>query len=213
MAKLSDVSPKIQMLGAAGLVLGLTLVGYFTVPGYKGMADANTASAASLKAKHDENERLKQYEPKLADMNRQIDTLKGQLEDMKRIVPDEKLADQFIHLMQDVASNAGIEIRRYTARQVNTKEFYTEAPYEMELDGPYYSMLKFFDKLGSQERIINVGGLKVANLKNGSSVGARKAYAYAATESVVATCTTTTFFSRDNFTKPGAPVAAPPAAK
>jgi len=39
---------------------------------------------------------------------------------------------------------AGIEIRRYTAKPVSTREFYTEVPFEVELDGPYYSVLNFF---------------------------------------------------------------------
>ena len=114
--------------------------------------------------------------------------------------------------MQDTASDAGIEIRRYTAKQMNTKEFYSEAPYEMELDGPYFSMLKFFDRLGSKERIINVNGLKVASVRRGGDAGVRHHYDYAPSESVVATCTTTTFFSRDNFAKAG-PQPATPAAK
>jgi Tfp pilus assembly protein PilO len=29
-------------------------------------------------------------------------------------------------------------------------------PFEMELDGPYYSMLNFFDRVGKLERIVNV---------------------------------------------------------
>jgi len=56
-----------------------------------------------------------------------------------------------------------VEIRRYTSRPYVAKEFYTESAFELELDGPYYSMLGFFDRLGKVERIINVsnpdGGL------------------------------------------------------
>ena len=32
-------------------------------------------------------------------------------------------------------------------------------PFEVELDGPYYSMLNFFDSVGKLERIVNVSGL------------------------------------------------------
>jgi Tfp pilus assembly protein PilO len=67
----------------------------------------------------------------------------------------------------------------------------------MELDGPYYSMLDFFDRVGKLERIVNVSDLLVANTKRGSDAKARHAYAYAPNESIVATCTATTFFSHD----------------
>jgi type IV pilus assembly protein PilO len=207
MAKFTEMPAKMQFLIVLGLVAGLTVAAYFAL--YKSLADANAVANTQLTAKKAENERLRQYEPKLADMNTQIQTLKEQLENMKKIVPDEKLADQFMHVMQETAANAGVEIRRYTAKQVNNKDFYTEAPYEMELDGPYYSMLNFFERVGRLERIINVTGLKVANLTRGGDAGARHRYEYAPGESVVATCTTTTFFSKDNFTQPGAPAPAP----
>jgi len=66
-------------------------------------------------------------------------------------------------------------------------------------------------KVGKLERIINVSNLKVANVKKPGDAGVRHTYVYAPSESVVSTCVTTTFFSKDNFTQPAAP--APPAKK
>ena len=67
----------------------------------------------------------------------------------------------------------------------------------MELDGPYYSMQNFFDRVGKLERIVNVSGLQVASTKKPTDAKAKHTYQYAANESVVATCTATTFFSHD----------------
>ena len=67
----------------------------------------------------------------------------------------------------------------------------------MELDGPYYSMLNFFDNVGKLERIVNVSGLQVATTKKPTDAKAKHTYQYAPNESVVATCTATTFFSHD----------------
>ena len=92
---------------------------------------------------------------------------------------------------------AGVEMRRYTAKPVPRKEFYTEVPFEMELDGPYYSMVNFFDQVGKLERIVDVSGLLVASTKKPSDAKAKHTYQYAPNESVVATCTATTFFSHD----------------
>ncbi|MBV8205187.1 MAG: type 4a pilus biogenesis protein PilO, partial [Acidobacteria bacterium] len=144
---------------------------------------------------------------------RQIAMLQEQLEIQKRIVPDEKEADQFMRLMQDTAALAGIEVRRYTAKPAAAKEFFTEAPFEVELDGSYYNMLAFFERVGKLERIINVGELKIASVKNASAAGARKQYEYAPSETVAATCTATTFFSHDAVPSgsPGAPRPGTPA--
>jgi type IV pilus assembly protein PilO len=181
------------MLVVAGLVVGLSLTAWWFL--YQPMADDNAKAALEVKKVQDQNELLRTFEPKLADMNRQIASLRDQLSEMKKIVPDEKQADQFIEMMQATAQLAGIEIRRYSARNVATREFYTEAPYELELDGPYYSMLNFFDRVGKLERIVNVGGLKVATRATPGAAGARNAYAYHPNETVVATCTATSFYS------------------
>jgi len=95
------------------------------------------------------------------------------------------------------ARKAGVEIRRYTARPYGTKEFYIEVPFEVELDGPYYSMLGFFDRLGKVERIVNVSNLLVASTRKPGDAKAKHTYQYAPSESVVATCLTTTYFSHD----------------
>jgi type IV pilus assembly protein PilO len=103
------------------------------------------------------------------------------------------------------AMKAGIEIRRYTAKPMSTKEFYTEVPFEIELDGPYYSVLNFFDRVGKLERIVNMSGLLIANTKRGSDAKAKHIYQYAPNESIVATCEATTFFSHDLAPPAGTP--------
>jgi type IV pilus assembly protein PilO len=106
---------------------------------------------------------------------------------------------------------AWIEVRRFTARPVTAKDFYSEMPFELEVDGPYYSMLNFFDRVGKLERIVNVSGLLVATTRKPSEAKTKHTYQYAPGESVVATCTATTFFSHD-LMPPGA-AAAPVAGK
>lgn len=206
MAKFTDLPVRVQLLTVAGVVIGLTVAAYFFL--YKPIDDANIVARAEVKKVQDQNDLLRTFEPKLADMNRQIASLRDQLAEMRKIVPDEKQADQFIEMMQDTAQQAGVEIRRYTARNVATREFYTEAPYELELDGPYYSMLNFFDRVGKLERIVNVGGLKVATRNTPGAAGARSSYAYGPNETVVATCTATSFYSKESFSQPAAPAPA-----
>jgi Tfp pilus assembly protein PilO len=123
--------------------------------------------------------------------------LKQQLDIERRIVPDEKSVDGFIEMMDGEATKAGVELRRYTAKPVASKEYYSEVPFDMELDGPYYSMLNFFDRVGKLERIVNVSGLLVSNTKNPQGAKAKHTYQYAPNESVIATFTATTFFSHD----------------
>ena len=190
-----------MLLAGAALVTGAL---YFTV--FKSQEDTNAAARQTLDAKQRENAELESYRPKLADMDRQVASLKQQLDIEQHIVPDQKEVDGFMKMLDAEALKAGIEIRRYTAMPVVAKEFYSEVPFELELDGPYYSMLSFFNQVGKLERIVNVSGLLVASTKKPSDAKTKHTYQYAANESVVATCTASTFFSHDM--QPPAPAAA-----
>src|SRR6202046_2345419 len=168
---------------------------YFTV--FKNQNDKNTAAQHGLQDKVRENAELESYAPKLKDMERQLANLKQQLEIERRIVPDEKEVDGFIKMLDGEALKAGSEIRRYTAQPVSSREFYTEVPFEIELDGPYYSVLNFFDRVGKLERIVNISGVTMSTTKNASGAKVKHTYQYAPNESVVVACTATTFFSHD----------------
>jgi len=195
MANFSELSG-IKQWGAvlAGGAL-VTAALYFTV--FKSQSDKNATAQHAVAEKVRENNELESYRPKLKDIERQLANLKQQLEIERRIVPDEKLVDTFIETMDGEAQKAGVELRRYTAKPIASKEYYSEIPFDMELDGPYYSMLNFFDRVGKLERIVNISGLLVSNTKNPTGAKAKHTYQYAPNESVVATFTATTFFSHD----------------
>ncbi len=178
---------------AGGAIVTAAL--FFTV--FKTQIDKNAVAQHALQDKVRENTELESYRPKLKDMERQLANLKQQLEIERRIVPDEKQVEGFIETLDGEAQKAGVELRRYTAKPVAAKEYYSEVPFDLELDGPYYSMLNFFDRVGKLERIVNISSLMVANTKNPSAAKAKHTYQYAPNESVIATFTATTFFSHD----------------
>src|ERR1700683_4788352 len=138
------------LLGGALVTTAL----YFTV--FKAQTDKNAAAQHAVQIKVQENNELESYRPKLKDMERQLANLKQQLEIERRIVPDEQQVDSFIETMDGGEAKAGVELRRDSAKPVAAKEYYSEIPFDMELDGPYYSMLNFFDRVGKLERIVNV---------------------------------------------------------
>jgi type IV pilus assembly protein PilO len=185
------------VLAVAGLLSAALYFSYF-----KSQRDANESAQKSLDAKLQENRELEPYKSKLAEIDRQLASLEQQMEIEKRIVPEEKEVDGFMKMLDAEAAKSGIELRRYTAGPTANKEFYTEVPFEIELDGSYYSMMNFFNRVAKLERIVNVSNLLVANTKKGGEVKAKHTYKYAANESVIATCLATTFFSHD--TQPAA---------
>jgi type IV pilus assembly protein PilO len=185
--------------------LGLAGAGLFFLA--KPQYEANQDNKAKLKAKQDEIIKLTQYETREADLNREIASLEQQLESMRKIVPDEKEADRFIRDLQAKAAEAGITIRRYTSKPVSSREFYSELPFEVELDGRYYQILNFFDRIRGLERIVNITNVQLSNPeKAGQNIKTKKRYRYAPEATVVAICQAITFFSQES-KAPAAPAA------
>jgi type IV pilus assembly protein PilO len=195
MDNLSEM-PSLKQWGiliGAGVLVSVAL--HFTI--FKSKQDANAKAQQTLDAKVHENAELESYRPKLKDMERQVANLKQQLEIERRIVPDEKEEDNFIKMLDAEALKTGIEIRRYTAKPVSAREYYSEMPFDVELDGPYYSVLSFFDHVGKLDRIVNISNLLIASTKKPQEAKPKHTYQYASNESIVATCQASTFFTHD----------------
>lgn len=207
MGKLNEL-PLLAKLGiVAGVFALLTAGAYFGL--YQAQDLQNREMQAAVDTLTKENQTLKQFENKMPDLERQIASLQQQVEIQKRIVPDEREADQFMRLMQAEAAQAGVEIRRYTARPVSTKDYYAEVPFEMELDGPFFAVVNFFERVANLERIVRVTSLRMASVREPRNARPKKVYKYPPSQTVVATCLTTTFFS----VEPQAPPPVDPKAK
>jgi type IV pilus assembly protein PilO len=195
MAGFSEM-PKSAQMGIILVVCGI-LFGCGWVFMVKPAKDTNDQAQLAVNQLQDENKKLREYQPKLDELNRQMASLQQQLAIQQKIVPDQKEADKFLHVMQDTAQSAGVEVRRYTAGNVNTKEFYTEVPFEIDIDGQFYAILNFFERGQKLERIINIGNMKVSTTAKPSDAKVKKAFKYSPSESVVSSFTATTFFSHD----------------
>jgi len=78
---------------------------YFTM--FKSQREANEVAQQALENKMRENAELEAYRPKLAEIERQLASLKQQLEIERRIVPDEKEVDGFMRMLDAEAMKAG----------------------------------------------------------------------------------------------------------
>jgi Tfp pilus assembly protein PilO len=81
-------------------------------------------------------------------------------------------------------------------------------PFDIDADGPYYSVLDFFSRLGRLSRIINVGDLKLSSITKGAGTKFRMIPG----TSVNGTFTITTFYTQPG-TAQATPVSAPGAAR
>ena len=170
------------------VILGLWIPG---LPNQRVRADLEAAKA-QLKPLENEVANLRVYQQRQVELQGEMDALQKQLATLQTIVPEDKQVDQFIIMLQTAASTSGVSLRRITTKPVVSKDYHFEMPFELEADGPYFSMLDFFGKLSRLSRIINVGDLKFdAIAPNGGSTK----FPVTPGTSVTGTMTVTTFFT------------------
>ncbi len=188
----------------AGLALAAVTVGlYFLV--YASEATANQEAEHHLHVLETENVELERFRPRLLELEGQISLLKQKMQEGQRVVPDEKEVAALMDSLSREAHSAGIEVRRYTARPVAQHDYYAEVPFELELDGKYYNLLQFFQKVAAMNRLVNISALQLASTQSPQEAKAKRTYHYGAGETVVATCVATGFY--------GQSAPPPPAAK
>jgi type IV pilus assembly protein PilO len=183
----------LQALASVGLAVVLILAGLY-IPGLPlaSVREQLESAQAELKPLETEVESLRVYKQRRAELQTEMDALQKQLATLQTIVPEDKQTDEFILMVQRAAVSSGVSIRSLKAQPVAQKPYYFEMPFEIEADGPYYSVLDFFSKLGRLSRIINVGDLKLTSI-GASTVTAK--FRQSPGTSVTGTFTITTFFT------------------
>ncbi len=135
---------------------------------------------------------LRVYERRYSEFKLEMEALQKQLDTLKTIVPEDKELDEFIRLLQGAASAANVQVRRLTAMPLSPKEYHFEMPFEVQVDGPYYSILEFFTRLSRLSRIINVGDVTFSGLGDAKSAK----YPVRPGTTVTGTFIATTFFTK-----------------
>lgn len=124
---------------------------------------------AQLKPLEAEVQTLRVYEQRRVELQSQMDALQKQLATLQAIVPENRQVDQFIVMVQGAASGSGVSIRKIVTEPIVPHTYHSEMPFKLTADGPYFSMLDFFTRLGRLSRIINVGDMSLKEVKHGES--------------------------------------------
>jgi Tfp pilus assembly protein PilO len=184
----------LQALLYVGLTIVLVLAGFY-VPGSPLQSTRTQLEDAQNQVKPLEAdvENLRVYKQRRAELQTEMDALQKQLATLQTIVPEQKETDQFILMVQRAAVSSGVSLRSLVANPIAQKPYYFEMPFAVEADGPYFSVLDFFARMGRLSRIINVGDLKLTSL-GGTNNGPAK-FHLAAGSTVTGSFTITTFFT------------------
>lgn len=118
----------------------------------------------------------------LPEFRAQVSELETRLESLKPILPDERDAGDLLRRVQTLAVQSNLVIRGFRPQAISVKAMHAEWPISLQLEGNYHNLGIFLDRVSKFPRIINIGGLTLAQRGSPSA---------AATMTI--SCTATTF--------------------
>jgi type IV pilus assembly protein PilO len=88
---------------------------------------------------------------------KEVAVLEAEFKRARRRLPEGK---QFEDLLSDITTagkKVGVRIKSIERQPEIPHDFYAEVPFRIELDGTYHDLARFFERVGSLPRIVNVG--------------------------------------------------------
>ena len=161
-------------------VFGIIIAGlgwYFFISGLSEQIAVKQGQLDGLKVEIQRGQAVEQKHQEFLTQNKQ---LLSKLSTLKIILPEAKQTDQLLRQVQESAVASNLLIRKFQPMPVSQKDFFSEWPINLEVEGSYHALGAFFDKLSKFSRIVNVSDVKI--------VESRKAG-----RTISTTCVATTF--------------------
>jgi type IV pilus assembly protein PilO len=187
---LRDLPPVAQIALLA--ILAVVVVGapsYFYVFPLFEQRTKLEKQVADLQAENKKNQAVEQ---RLTEYRNQSAQLESQLENLRAFVPDDQATDEFMKMVFAAANEASVHVRTFIAQPTVPKEYYVEMPFKIRVDGTYWGLVNYFDRLAHEPRIVSVGSIELGQ-PGGGGMGA---FEISPSESVGANCILTTYFNR-----------------
>ena len=171
-------------IGAAlALVLALT-VQYLW---FSGINEDIKKKRVELDALNQEIQKGRAAERKLSQFREEVKRLELELGKLLLILPSQRNTEELIKRVEALARQGDFGLKKFTPGEFIHKDFYSEWPIDIQVDGTYHNLALFFDRMSRFSRIVNVEELKISGIENqpGKSIAASfvaKTFIYQAEE-------------------------------
>ena len=167
--KLAKVPKVARMVIVAGLLASIA-AGYYFMSYQDSLAQASRLRAEAQELQRKLN-KVRVVANNLGDFEQEVANLERELKVALKQLPNRK---QFEDLLRDISTagkKVGVEIKSISRTKEQMHDFYVEVPFNLELEGSYHDLAKFFERVSKLPRIVNIGSLKI---RTGSKRGSKQ---------------------------------------
>jgi type IV pilus assembly protein PilO len=152
--------PLAGQLGVAILLAALICGGFYWFY-YSDALDQQKRKEAQLAELQKQIRALEATANRLPEFQREVQALEARLETLKRILPPEKEMPDLMRRVQYLAAQSSLAIRKFTPAPTAQRDFYTEVPVNVDVEGTYHNLGAFFDRISRMSRLVNIGDVKI----------------------------------------------------
>lgn len=114
---------------------------------------------AELQTKIQEGRAARQELPKFRAEVRQLEL---ELDKLLRILPARRNTPDLMRRIRSLAEQGDFALKRFNPGLLTDKEFFSEWPIAVEVEGTYHNLALFFDRISRFSRIINIEDLHIS---------------------------------------------------
>jgi len=184
--KLESLPRRIQITIIAVVVIGLAAVVYTYY--LKDMVATRSALQTEIAQLEKAVAQASAVEARLNQFKRELAALDVRLEELRRILPNQKETPDVLRNVQIMAAESNLKIVKFVPQPVAPKAFYSDWPISMEVQGSYNALGSFFEKVGQFTRIVNVDNISIKGIEGSTDH----------TKTLNSVCTATTFVYRED---------------
>lgn len=144
--------------------------------------DRAEAQLAGLQSKIQEGRAAKQELPKFREEVRQLEL---ELDKLLRILPARRNTPDLMRRIRSLAEQGDFSLKKFNPGTLTDKEFFSEWPIAVEIDGSYHNLALFFDRISRFSRIINIEELEIKALPPRQNTGSAKEAQSAASQHTI----------------------------
>jgi len=165
--------PRFLRWAGAILVVAVLTPLWFTQTMFPFTHAARQAKVQELEARHHELsrdlEKARLLVRNLERVEREYETLRAQWQVASSLLPEENEMPALLRKVTAAGKQSGIDFKLFRPEPTLVREFYTDNPVSVRVQGGYHQTGVFLSRLANLNRIVNVENLRMEGIKHNQS--------------------------------------------
>ena len=103
---------------------------------------------------------------KLPQFREEVAELEKELEKLLRILPSRRNTGGLLRRIREIAEQGDFNLISFAPGRYVERDFYSEWPIKIRLQGSYHNLALFFDRVSRLPRIVNIQDMKIGTIRS-----------------------------------------------